>query len=75
MLVDKSNRKHLKDEKAIPCKLQHRLVVTDRDKRKLEKVVKNERTIRKIWKVKENNMRTRFQGKTKELADVDVPNL
>ena len=33
-LVGKNNRKYLKDVKTIPCELQHRLVVTDIDKRK-----------------------------------------
>ena len=36
VLVGKINRKYLKDVKAIPWELQHRLVVTDIDKRKLE---------------------------------------
>ena len=40
--VGKNNRKCLKDMKAIPWELQHRLVVTDIDKRKLKKAVKNE---------------------------------
>ena len=44
-LVGKSNRKYLKDVKTIPWKLQHRLVVTVINKRKLKKVVKNEQTI------------------------------
>ena len=55
--VGKNNRKYLKDVKTIPWKLQHRLVVTVIDKRKLKKVVKNEKTIsRRIWKLKENNV-------------------
>ena len=41
VLVGKNNGKYLKDVKAIPWELQHRLVVTDIDKRKLKKVVKN----------------------------------
>ena len=61
VLVSKNNRKYLKDVKAIPWELQHRLVVTDIDKRKLKKVVKHEQTIRRrVWKLKENNMK-RFQ--------------
>ena len=44
VLVGKHNRKYLKDVKFIPWKLQHRLVVTDIDKVKLKKVVKNEQT-------------------------------
>ena len=36
VLVDKNNRKHLKDVKAIPWELQYRVVVTDIDKRKLQ---------------------------------------
>ena len=33
VLVGKNNRKYLKNVKAIPWKLQHRLVVTDRQKK------------------------------------------
>ena len=76
VLVSKNNRKYLKDVKAIPWELQHRLVVTDIDKRKLKKVVKNEQTNKKrVWKLKENNMKTRFQERVKNLVDVDAPNL
>ena len=76
VLVGKSNRKYLKDVKAIPRELQHRLLVTDIDKSKLKKAVKNKQTIkRRVWKLKENNMKTRFQERVKELANIDVPNL
>ena len=78
VLVGKNNRKYLKDVKAIPWDLdiEHWLVVTDIDKRKLNKEVKNEQTIKKkVWKLKENNMKTRFQETVKELDDVDAPNL
>ena len=62
VLVGKNNREYLKDVKAIPWELQHRLVVTDIDKRKLKKVVKNEQTFRRrVWKLKKNNMKTKFQ--------------
>ena len=37
--------------KAIPWEVQHQLVVTDIDKKKLKKVVKNEQTVRRrVWK-------------------------
>ena len=62
--------------KAIPWELQHWLVVTGIDKRKLKKVVKNEQTFRwRVWKLKENNMKTRFPERVKEVVDVDIPNL
>ena len=35
-------------------------MVTDIDKRKLKKVLKNEQTLR-VWKLKENNMKTKFR--------------
>ena len=73
VLVGKNNRNYLNDVKSIPWELQYRLVVTDIDKRKLNKVVKNEQ--RKVWKVKENNITTRLQERVKELVDVDAPNL
>ena len=47
VLVAKNNGQYLKDVKAIPWELQHRLVVTDIDKRKLKKVVKSELTFRR----------------------------
>ena len=51
-------------------------MITDPDKRKLKKVVKNEQTIRRrVWKLKENNMNTRFQERVKELVDVDTSNV
>ena len=75
-LVGKNNRKYLKDVKTIPCELQHRLVVTDIDKGKLKKVVRNEQTFgRTVWKLKENNMKAKFQERVRELIDVDAPNL
>ena len=67
VLVSKSNRKYLKDVKALSWELQHRLVVTDIDISKLKEVVKNEQTVRRIWKLKENNMRARFQKRIKSL--------
>ena len=76
VLVGKNNRKYTKDVKAIPCELQHRLVVTDIDKRKLKNVVKNEQTFRRrVWKLKENNMTAKFQKRVRKLVDVNVPNL
>ena len=72
VLVGKSNRKYLKDVKAIPWMLQHWLVVTDIDKRKLKKVVKNKQSVRRrAWKLKENNLKTRFQERVKELVNAD----
>ena len=51
-------------------------MVTDIDKRKLKKAVKNKQTIKKrVWKLKENSTKTRFQERAKELVDVDAPNL
>ena len=47
VLVGKNNIKLLKDVKAISWKLQHQLVVTDIEKRKLKKIVKKEQTIRR----------------------------
>ena len=73
VLISKNNRKYLKDAKTIP-----RLVITDIDKRKLKKVVKNEQTInikKRVWKLKENKMKSRFQEREKELVDVDAPYL
>ena len=48
-------------------------MVTDINKRKLKKVVKNKHTVRrKVWKLKEHNIKARFQKRVKEL--VDAPN-
>ena len=40
VLVEKENRKYLRDVKVIPGELQHRLVVTDLVKKKVKKVVR-----------------------------------
>ena len=54
ILVSKENKKFLKNVKAIPWELQHRLLIADVDKRKLNKVVKKEsRVKRMVWKLKE----------------------
>ena len=47
VMVGKNNKKYLKDVKAISWELQHRLMVTDMDKGKFKKVLKNEPTVRK----------------------------
>ena len=74
VLVGKNNRKYLKDVKAILWELQHRLVVTDIDKRKLKKVVKNEQTIRRrVWKLKENNLKTKFQERVRNWLMLMLP--
>ena len=59
VLSGPNNRKYLKDVKANFWELQHRLVVTNIDKRKL----------------KENNIKAKFQERLKKLVDVDAPNL
>ena len=42
-------------------------MVTDKDKKKLKKVVKNEQNIRRrVWKLKENNMKTKFHERVWE---------
>ena len=62
VLVGKNNRKYVNDLKTIPWELQHWLVVTNINKRKLKKVVKNELTFRRrVSKLKENNTKTKFQ--------------
>ena len=54
ILVIKENRKILKDVKIISWKLQHRLLVADVNKKKLNKAVKKEsRVKRMVWKLKE----------------------
>ena len=76
VLVSKNNRKYSKDVKTISWELQHRLVVTDIDKRKLNKVVKNKQTIRRrVWRLKENNIKTKFQERFEVYVDADAPNL
>ena len=43
-------------------------MVTDIDKRKLKKVVKNEHTIRgRVWKLKVNNMKKDFKKELRNL--------
>lgn len=53
VLVSKEDRKFLRDVKVIPWELQHRLVVTDLDKKKVKRLVRKERIVRrKVWKLK-----------------------
>ena len=52
----------MKDVKVIPWELQHRLLVADVDKRKLNKVIKKEsRVKRMVWKLKEREMQGKFE--------------
>ena len=48
ILVSKENKKFLKDVKVIPWELQHRLLVADVDKRKLNEVVKKESSVKRM---------------------------
>ena len=62
--------------KVIPGELQHRLVVADLVKKKVKKVVRKEAfKRRKVWKLKEDDTRTRFKGRVRELVSVDTPDL
>ena len=67
ILVSEENRKFVKDVKVIPWELQHRLLVADVDKRKLNKVIKKEsRVKRMVWKLKERkckkNLKEELRG-------------
>ena len=69
VLVDKENRKFLKDVKVFWGKQQHRLVVADVDKRRVKKVVRNEvREKRNVWKLKEDKTRKKFATRVEELV-------
>ena len=66
----------MKDVKVIPWELQHRLLVADVDKRKLNKVIKKEsRVKRMVWKLKEREMQEKFERRVEELVDVETTNL
>ena len=86
ILVSRENRKFLKDVKAIPWEfatskkipweLQHRMLVADVDKRKLNKVVQKEsRVKRMVGKLKEREMQEKFERRVEELVDVETINL
>ena len=76
ILVSKENRKFVKDVKVISWELQHRLLVADVDKRKLNKVIKKEsRVKRMVWKLKEREMQEKFERRVEELVDVETTNL
>ena len=76
ILVSKENRKFLKDVKVILWELQHRLLVADVDKRKLNKVVtKESRVKRMVWKLKEREMQEKFERRVEELVNVETTNL
>ena len=73
VLVGKNNRKDLKNVKAIPWQLQHRLLITNINKSRLKKLMKNKQTIRRrVWKLMENNIKARFQERVKELIDAPI---
>ena len=66
----------MKDVKVIPRELQHRLLIADVDKRKLNKVVKKEsRVKRMVWKLKKREMQQKFERRVEELVDVETTNL
>ena len=76
VLVGKGNRKYLRDVKVIPGELQHRLVVVDLVKKKVEKVVRKEAfERRKVWKLKEDDTRAKFEERVGELVRADGPDL
>ena len=76
ILVSKENRKHLKDVKIIPWKLQYPLLVADVDKRKLNKVVMKESRVKcMVWKLRQKEMQEKFERRVEELADVKTTNL
>ena len=76
ILVNKGNRKHLKEVKVILWKLQHRLLVADVDKRKLNKVIKKEsRVKRMVWKLKDTEMQEKFERRVEEFVDIETTNL
>ena len=62
--------------KGIPGELHHRLVVTDLVKKKVKRAIRKE-TIekRKVWKLKEDNTRTRFEGRVEALVNTDAQDL
>ena len=71
VLVGKRNQKYLRDVKMIPGQLQHRLLVTDLDKKKVKKSVRKESIMRRrVWKLNENNMKRRFEERVGELVNV-----
>ena len=52
VLVEKGNRRYLRDMKVIPGELQHRWVVVDLVKKKVKKVGRKEAIERrKVWKL------------------------
>ena len=62
--------------KVIPWELQHRLLVADVDKIKLNKVVKEESRVKRVvWKLKEREMQEKFERTVEELVDVETTNL
>ena len=76
VLIGKKRRKYLKDIKTIPWELQHRLDVSDVEKKKLKEVVKMKGVVRRrLWKFKEDIIRERYERRVLELVDVNAQNL
>ena len=66
----------MKDAKVIRLDLQHRLLVADVDKSKLNKDVKKESRVKgMVWKLKEREMQEKFERRVEELVDVEATNL
>ena len=73
ILVSNENRKFLKDVKVIPWELQHRVLVADEGKRKLNEVVKKESRVKHmVWKLKEKKCKRNLK---EELLDVETTSL
>ena len=76
ILVSKENRKHLKGVRVIPWELQHRLLVANVDKRKLNTVAKTDSRVKcMVWTLNERKMQEKFEKKVEELVDVETTNL
>ena len=76
VMVGKKSRKYLRDVKVIPGELQHRLVVADLVKKKVQKAVRKEAIERrKVWKLKEDDSISRFEVRVGKLVTTDPPDL
>ena len=61
--------------KVIPGKLQHRLVVVDKEEQKLKKSVKKSTRMRwRVWKLKEKEIKEKFE-RIGKLVDIDSKDL
>ena len=76
VLVGRNQRKYVTDVKVIPGELQHGLIVANVRGRKLKRPGRKTNIIcRRVWKLKEEETKSNFKQRVRELVDMEAPDL